>query len=270
MDGLSVTYKDHFGSDLSVVNDARVSMDAESDWIVDPDTGKNVLSERDKGLIGFLARGMMRKEWDAALEELVRATDRETVERIVKYLRRVPTHWTPFGHCVIKLEMSAPVPIRTQCFKHKVGLVENEISRRYVDEPPEFFMPEVWRKRGDSIKQGSSTTENVLWLIEPYDHPDFGPVEGITVTSAVDAFHTYALDLYNGLIAAGVCAEQARFVLPQSMLTKWRWTGSLYAFAEFYRKRADAHAQKETQYLAEELAKIIEPLFPVSWKALTQ
>lgn len=178
----------------------------------------------------------------------------EQNERLIKFLAK-HNHWTPFGHCTVKLRMSAPVPIRTQCFKHKQGFVENEESRRYIKSMPELYIPEEFRMAPEgSIKQGSGGV-----------HPD-----SEQLVKDYQFFCGVSMRAYEEWIERGVCPEQARFLLPQGVKVNWVWTGSLFAFANFYNKRSDAHAQKEIQMLAEEVSKIIEPLFPVSWAALTR
>ena len=178
----------------------------------------------------------------------------EKDEKLIKYLAK-HNHWTPFGHPQVTLRIKAPISIRTQMFKHKQGFVENEVSRRYVTDEPDFYEPQ-WRfKPEDNAKQGSS-----------------GFVEGgDQVTSSILYARAIwnATKTYNGLIARGIAPEQARFVLPQGMYTEWYWTGSLAAFARFYKLRSDPHAQWEIQQYAEAISEIIEPLFPVSWKCLT-
>ena len=207
---MQVDYVDHMGSDLTVVNAARVSFSKRHETWEDED------------------------------------------ERLVSYLAR-HGHWTPFGHPQLTLRIKAPVFVRTQCFKHKVGFTENEVSRRYVDEEPEFFFP-VLRQRSDSAKQGSK---------------DEFPVNLEGCEGVIQAVNAVAMAAYNKLIEENVAPEQARMVLPQSMYTEWYWTGSLAAYARFYNQRTDPHAQKEIQDLAKMVGNIIEPLFPVSWKALT-
>lgn len=174
--------------------------------------------------------------------------------RLIKYLAD-HNHWSPFTHTAIKMRMSAPVPIRTQAFKHKIGFVENEESRRYISSRPELFVPEFFRiKPMGSIKQGSGGTHpNDIYWSEQY------------LISA-----NTSIDTYMAMLEDGVCPEQARFVLPQGVIVNWIWTGNLYSFANFYNKRTDSNAQKEIQDLAQEVGNIIEPLFPVSWKALTE
>lgn len=224
---IKAEYIDHMGSDLRVVNAARVSFNKESQWeevyINDPEAEGciRLLSERDRKLISYLARH---------------------------------DHWTPFAHCMITLRETVPIFVARQRFKHMVGFTYNEVSRRYVDDEPEFYEPEVWRKRAPNKKQGSSE--------EPIDTP-------ISVDTIYQIYLRESLDTYYGFLDRGVCPEQARMVLPQSMLTSYYVTGSLAAFARAYKQRIDLHAQKEIQDLAQQWGEIIQPLFPVSWEALT-
>lgn len=202
---------DHMGSDLSVVNAARVSF----------------------------------------AKQVTELGDAEA--RLLQYLAK-HAHWTPFAHTAISLRMGAPVPIRTQCFKHKVGLVENEESRRYISTRPELYIPDVFRAKPEgSIKQGSGETHTMsAHFRDQY-------IEQATA----------CIDLYMDMVNSDVCPEQARLVLPQGVLVNWVWTGNLAAFARFYNQRTDPHAQQEIQWLADQVGRIIEPLFPHSWKALT-
>ncbi len=230
-----VELMDHMGSDLTVCNAARVSFNKESEWGLDFDAIERLKScPYNKDDVRLL------KEKD---------------EKLIRYLAK-HNHWTPFAHPQITLRVKAPVSIRTQFFKHKQGFVENEISRRYVSYEPEFYSP-TWRgKPTDGAKQGSE---------------DFITEE--TRTNLYDAIYreSYetALHVYNTLIEKGIAPEQARFVLPQGMYTEWYWTGSLAAYARFYKQRKDDHAQWEIREYASAVGKIIEPYFPVSWKHLT-
>jgi len=179
-------------------------------------------------------------------------TDEENA-RLIAYLAR-HGHEIPFAHTAITLRVRAPVAVRAQAFKHKIGFVESEISRRYVSSTPGFFVPE-FRAKAENVKQGSGELlddEKQEKLRETYV-----------------AFMQGAQVMYHNFLDMGVAPEQARFLLPQGMMTEWVWTGSLLAFARFYRLRSDAHAQKEIQDLAHEVGEIIADLFPVSWKALT-
>lgn len=172
--------------------------------------------------------------------------------KLIRYLA-THDHWTPFAHTALKFRVAAPVPIRTQCFKHKIGMVENEESRRYISTTPEIFIPEFFRSKPEgSIKQGSGKTHtNSCYWKEVYK-----------------ARTQEAVNAYNGMLEDDVCPEQARFILPQGAIVNWIWTGNLVSFANFYLKRTDPTAQKEVKVVAELVGKEIESIFPVSWKAL--
>ena len=226
---------DHMGTDLTVCNAARVSFNKESEWGLDFDA------------IERLKSCPYKKDDVRVLKE--------KDEKLIRYLAK-HNHWTPFAHPQITLRVKAPVSIRTQFFKHKQGFVENEISRRYVSYEPEFYNP-VWRsKPTDGAKQGSE---------------DFvkDEVEANVYSMAFDHVCVEALNNYNHLIEQGIAPEQARFILPQGMYTEWYWTGSLAAYARFYKQRKDDHAQWEIREYANAVGKTIEPYFPVSWKHLT-
>lgn len=259
---MKVEYLDHMGDDLAVVNDARVSFDKKSGWVqrrYDPDSDDLLPGE-------FPAEYEPYENWPLWRDEegykLTGFLLSEKDAKLIRYLAR-NGHWTPFAHSLVKLRITAPIAIRTQCFKHKVGFVENEVSRRYVDAEPEIFFPEYWRKRANHLKQGS--------LDEPVEEPlRTSDSNSTTVQQAYVRFAEYAKDLYREMIDHGVCPEQARFVLPQGTETTWIWTGSLAAWARFYKQRTDPHAQKEIQDLAKMIGEKIKPLFPVSWAALTE
>lgn len=171
--------------------------------------------------------------------------------KLIKYLAN-NKHWTPFSHPSITLRIKAPIFVRTQLFKHKVGFTENEVSRRYVDKDPEFFFP-ILRKRHENLKQGSRD-----------EFPDnLEACEAVLLRAQQHSFFCYKI-----LLAEGVCPEQARMVLPQNMYTEWFWTGSLAAFARMCKQRLDPHAQQETREIAQQIADIIKPLFPHSWSSL--
>lgn len=182
-------------------------------------------------------------------KEVKEFTDKDA--KLIDYLAS-HDHWTPFAHPQISLHIKAPIAIRTQLFKHKVGLVENEVSRRYVKDAPEVYNPRWRAAPTDGAKQGSS-----------------GFMAGSTyATQAYDESVDDALEAYKELLSDGVAPEQARFVLPQGTYTEWWWTGSLSAFARVCKLRKDPHAQWESQEYAKAIEVIIQPLFPVSWKAL--
>lgn len=187
----------------------------------------------------------------------------EREERLIRYLAR-HDHWTPFAHPTVTFRMTAPIFVARQAFKHKVGFTENEVSRRYVDDLPEFFMPEQWRGRPVNAKQGSS--DKVVETLT-FTTPE-AEVTG-TVHGLVQGLYDEAFFLYKTMIEGGVAPEQARMVLPQAMYTSWYWTASLAAWARFYRLRSDPHAQQEIQELAAMIGPKMAELFPVSWKELT-
>jgi thymidylate synthase (FAD) len=165
-------------------------------------------------------------------------------------------HWTPFAHTAITLRMQAPIPVRTQCFKHKVGLTENEESRRYISTVPDYFTPLQFRQKADDKKQGSG---------EPFNGHANASLRNIYKKHLDEA-----IELYQDLVDEwGVCEEQARFVLPQGCEVNWIWTGNLVSFANFVNKRSASDAQGEIQILAKQVNDVIAPLYSHSWAALT-
>ena len=207
---MKVQLIDTLGSDLTVVNAARVSFDKHH----------KEMTPGDEKLIAYLARH---------------------------------GHWTPFGHPQMQFRISAPLFVARQLVKHQVGLVWNEVSRRYVDSMPEFYITNRWRSRAEDKKQGSGEA------LVPLEGKDYAYIQNANVA---------CIDAYTHLLGLGVAPEQARMVLPQSMYTEVIATGNLYAWANMYIQRTDSHAQKETQDLAKQIGEIIKPLYPVSWAAL--
>lgn len=242
---MKAIYENHYLTDRDVANYARQSFAKLAD---------NFTEEQNNKLIQFLARGMASGDWETLVGEVEGPLTPEKAKELAVYLRKIPEHWVPFGHPHITLRMQAPIPIRVQCFKHKIGFVESEESRRYISTRPEYFIPEYFRAKATNVKQGSGDRH-------------------ITSDAWIDEYErhcTQAIELYERMLNVGICPEQARFVLPQGCEVNWVWTGSLYAFANFYNQRSDSHAQKEIQELADQVDKIIAPLFPVSWAALTR
>ena len=170
--------------------------------------------------------------------------------RLIKYLAK-HRHMSPFGHCFARFHVKAPIFVARQLVKHKF-LRWNEVSRRYVDDEPEFYKPDVWRGRSADKKQGS---EGVVKL--------YGVAEQI-----VDDYAAEALTAYQVLLEAGVAPEQARMVLPQSTMTEWWWSGSLDAFADMCNLRCTGDTQLETRLVANQICDKMRELFPVSWLAL--
>jgi thymidylate synthase (FAD) len=170
--------------------------------------------------------------------------------RLIKYLAK-HKHMSPFGHCFASFHVKAPIFVARQLVKHKF-LRWNEVSRRYVDDEPEFYQPDVWRGRSADKKQGS---DGVVKL------------EGVD-EQIVDDYAAEALTAYQVLLEAGVAPEQARMVLPQSTMTEWWWSGSLDAFADMCNLRCKPDTQLETRLVANQISDKMRELFPVSWLAV--
>jgi len=202
---MNVTLIDKMGSDKTVVNAARVSF------------AKQIEGHR---------VGLSQKD-----------------EKLIKYLAD-HNHWSPFAHASLQFRIKAPVFVARQLVKHQVGLVWNEVSRRYVDDEPEFYIPFMWRKRPPkSIKQGSSDEE-----IE-YD-----------VSNEIGILKK----LYNDMIEKGIAPEMARMVLPQNMMTEWYWSGTLYAFARVCNLRLKEDTQSETRDVVTHIEQVMKDQFPIS------
>ena len=170
----------------------------------------------------------------------------ESDKRLINYLGK-HNHWSPFGHCQLQFRIKAPVFVARQLVKHQVGLTWNEVSRRYVDIEPEFYTPEIWRGVAENKKQGSSE-ETVFYNIQ--------------------AAYKFAEQCYKNMLSSGIAPEMARIVLPQSMMTEWFWSGTLYAFARVCNLRCKPDAQFETRIITDQIDEQAKKLFPVSWKAL--
>ena len=212
---IKATYINHMGNDLTVANAARVSFGKTSEMEDDP-WGPPKLKAKDDKLIRYLAKHK---------------------------------HISPFGHCFASFHVKAPIFVARQLVKHKF-LRWNEISRRYVDDEPEFYEPDVWRGRSSDKKQGSEGSVSILLDQEVQWHRQ--------------------LSTYKTLLSEGVAPEQARMVLPQSMMTEWYWSGSLDAFADMCNLRCKDDTQAETREVARQIDHKMIELFPVSWDALTE
>ena len=222
---IKATYIDHMGSDLSVVNAARVSFGKKSQFKI------TTTDEVDDSGIHF---GHMHFD----------LYDKD--KRLIQYLAK-HKHISPFGHAFASFHIKAPIFVARQLVKHKF-LRWNEISRRYVDDEPEFYVPDVWRGRSADKKQGSDGT------VEFEDHYE----EEMSLDKSY----------YNYLLDWGVAPEQARMVLPQSTMTEWYWSGSLDAFADMCNLRCKDDTQYESRLVADQISKEMGKLFPVSWRAL--
>lgn len=191
--------------------------------------------------------------------EIVKGTDGTTKKvlnnkdaRLLKYLAS-HNHFTPFCHAQVTLRITMPIYVARQLAKHQVGGVVNEVSRRYVAYTPELDVPTQWRKSAENVKQGSSD--------------DLVPIDS-SFQEMIEKTMRATTRLYEDLLLAGVCPEQARVVLPVCSETTWIWTGSLMFFARVCKLRLDPHAQRETRDVAERISRIMEELFPESWQAL--
>jgi thymidylate synthase (FAD) len=240
---IEVTYIDHMGTDLSVVNAARVSFGKNSEWDyidwrdTDDYARKKILSEGDTKLIKYLAKHK---------------------------------HMSPFGHAFASFHVKAPIFVARQLVKHKF-LRWNEISRRYVDSEPEIYYPtdDVWRGKSEDKKQGSfgevDLKKDTLPIIS--ERLQQNSYQACILEDLIEG-NEWQLKLYKDMIKAGIAPEQARMVLPQSTMTEWYWSGSLDAFADMCNLRLMTDTQYETQLVAQQIDQIMLGLFPVSWEAL--
>ena len=190
-------------------------------------------------------------------------------EKLIHYLAK-NKHTSCFEHMGATLKLKVPIFIARQIQRHRT-FSYNEISRRYVDSPPEFFWPDKWRKRADNVKQGSSDEEvkvfGKAWIFE---HDMEEAKANDTVQGAAEYTLAHCVTTYNEMLNAGVAPELARMILPQNMFVTWVWTGSLLSFYQLYKLRSEAHAQREAQDFAEMVKDVIAPLYPESWKALEE
>lgn len=251
---IKATLKDHMGSDITVVNAARVSFGKESDW--------------------EWAYPAFESEWDDLADsgwqptsptclEWKRLSDKDT--KLIKYLAK-HCHISPFGHAFASFHVKAPVFVARQLVKHKF-LRWNEISRRYVDDEPEFYVPDVWRGRSADKKQGSEGAVDMMEF-NAYGGGFNGYFGEGTLRDRLEGKREDDLEVYKLLIDAGVAPEQARMVLPQSTMTEWWWSGSLDAIARMCKLRCAEDTQYETRLVADQISSVMGDLFPVSWGAL--
>jgi len=233
MTQIATTYIDHMGSDLSVVNAARVSFGKKSQF-EGRVGGPDVLSKRDTKLVQYLAKHK---------------------------------HISPFGHAFASFHIKAPIFVARQLVKHKF-LRWNEISRRYVDDDPDYYLPDEWRGRSTDKKQGS---EGVIDLAAIPDSPYNTAILGSgNMKGHIIEISEWLLETYKTLVRNGVAPEQARMVLPQSTMTEWYWSGSLDAFADMCRLRCKEDTQYESRLVADQVSTIMQDLYPVSWVALME
>lgn len=252
---ISVEMIDVMGNDLSVVNAARVSFHKESDFVENCACGEPG-----------------NPECEMACEMTLGGDDKKLISYLAKH-----DHWSPFAHTFMSFRIKAPIFLARQLGKHQVGLAWNEVSRRYVSDEPEFYMPDGWRgKPKGSIKQGSSSemvpiqgagVPVVLNRRQCDCSGKLTPFAGVAIVNHAKICDA-ALRLYTHMLEEGVAPEMARMVLPQSMMTEWIWSGSLMAFARICKLRLDSHAQLENLKVAEPIAAAAAQHFPESWKAL--
>ena len=178
-------------------------------------------------------------------------------EKLIEFLAK-HKHITPFRHAQVTLRCKAPIFIARQLGKHQTGFSWNEVSRRYKDGEAisiECFVPEtVFARPQKLMTQAAQAVE---------------PEITKAISEIIEHANRRAVQEYESLVGLGVAPEQARMVLPQSMMTEWIWTGSLYGWASMYNQRSSEHAQYEVRLFAEEVNKIMSELFPICWKALT-
>lgn len=239
---VSALHPERWGDDLDVVTAARVSFHKEGAWEeytwIDPPTGETIESANEKGYpVRYVTQHKL--------------SDKDA--KLINYLAK-HKHFSPFNHSFISVRVKAPIIVSRQLVKHEY-MPYNEVSRRYVDDEPSFYLPSEWRKRADSVKQGSS--DEVFKNEAHYE-----------ITYRMEQCITKCLDTYDYLLHTGVCPEQARMALPLNMNTEWIWSGTLRAFAKMLTLRLDKHTQYETRIVAEKIRALVEPVFPVSVKAL--
>lgn len=242
---MQVSLVDYMGNDNSVADAARVSLSKQASQFT---AGQN------HRLINYLAKGMTHTDYNSVVEKVAYGQfNKHEAEQLLNDYRHTPTHWSPFAHATITLRLKAPIAIHAQFMKHTVGFAHNTISRRYVSDMPEVFLPTFRTAPQGNIKQGSGGEHDENELLQ----------------EVYQSIAQECLESYESMIKNGVAPEQARFILPQGVMTEWVSTGSLYAWARLYRLRTDSHAQKEIQDLAHMVGDVIKPLYPVSWTALT-
>lgn len=242
----------HYGTDLSVVNAARVSFANESEWetldvmslLSPPDATTDLRGWKlaEEGLPGH----------EMGIDRYRRLSDRD--EKLVHYLAK-HKHTSCFEHQGATLRLKVPIFIARQIQRHRT-FSYNEVSRRYVSTEPEFFWPAKWRAKADNVKQGSSE--------EAIEASSEALAQSRALDSALLAVKTYHELMEDFTVAP----ELARMILPQNMYTEFYMTGNLRNWAHFLKLRLDGHAQLEVQEVARQVHDLLVPLFPVSVEAL--
>lgn len=259
MTQITATYIDSMGSDLSVVNAARVSFGKTSRGeIIEFDLLHHDPEVIKASVAAYKAEGwIITSDLDNWKIIIKRPTQKDT--KLISYLAE-HKHFSPFGHAFASFHVKAPIFVARQLVKHKF-LRWNEISRRYVDDEPKLYVPDVWRGKSVDKKQGSDDTVSidVTW----YDRDD-------GYNSWPEDAWFISLEAYQKMLELGVAPEQARMVLPQSTMTEFYWSGSLDAFADMCKLRCKGDTQYETRLVADQISEKMKQLFPVSWAALTE
>ena len=262
------------GSDLGVVNAARRSFGKRSEWAsesecpTDPHTGGKIppykrLKDKDKRLLEFLARGMTADDFEAFCRDLgdsflvddtghYDGLELSQLKESLWQWRNTPTHDTPFNHGFFSFEVKAPIFVRAQLVKHEY-LIMSEYSRRYITDDVEFYEPEYWRKAAEDKKQGS--LEEAVPTSFTGEHWGKG-IYGASTSKSLQA--------YKDMLEYGVAPEQARMVLPQSLMTAWTWSGTLGAFANMCKLRLHPEAQYEARLVAQKVYEELKKQFPVA------
>lgn len=263
MTKLTVTLDDVMGTDIDVVKDAKVSFDSDEtteplDWEtvqINPFYTREqpVLTDKQKGLIRYLVRGIPTKEYEDLLHE-IQHCDPETIPRLLWKFRKTPTHAAPFGHCFLKFTIEAPIFVARQLVKHEYMRM-SEVSRRYVKGLPEYFTPDNWSSIAQEVKQGAGPA-----LRDELNH-DAETIADVALLSADRAYQQ---------LLKFVAPEEARIVLPLCHMTRWRWSGSLDAVMNMCNLRLDDHAQKHTRMVARMIGDHVKTAFPQSWASYVE
>jgi thymidylate synthase (FAD) len=274
------------GSDLGIVNAARKSFGRRSEWNwskeLESGTGDGrTLKDKDKRLLEFLARGMTAADFDLFIVKVnndshdwTSCGDQVFKDQLIEKLwewRNTPTHDTPFNHSFFDFEVKAPIFVARHLVKHEY-LIMSEYSRRYITDDVEFYTPKVWRKAAADVKQGSSA-EEVTHVNGGCGHSGCCPPDGtiaVPVNELVEDTNETAMDTYETLITAGVAPEQARMVLPQSLMTAFTWGGTLGAFANMCKLRLSSDTQAETREVAQAVYEELKKQFPVAAPLLVE
>lgn len=245
---MRVEVEDSMGNDMTVVNAARVSFGKRT----------NVMRSGDKALIAYLATGLRQSERSDLIHEIATCPNADIAKRLYRTIRHQQIHFAPFTHCMMSFRIAAPLFVARHLWKSHIGLANqdeplgwSEISRRYVDDEPEFYLPyDGFWGRAKDVKQGAAATK-VPWS------------ELIARTSFWFADKAYRFALWRG-----AAPEDARMILPSALMTEWIWTGSILSFARVCHLRQDSHAQSHTRMVANMIDHRITDRFPEAWNAL--